>query len=912
MFLRFNLRYRIEHWVLAVNFTILAVTGLVQMFSSSHVSLWIIDRLGSIEIVRHTHHICAIIMIVETLIHIGFVKYRVYVTMSAGPMVPGWNDVITAFQAFRYNLGFESDKPKEGRYTFAEKAEYWAVVWGTLIMVLTGFIMWNPIAFSNYFTGEIVPAAKVAHGLEAVLAVLAIIVWHFYFVLIKRFNPSMFNGYLSKEDMAEEHPLELADIMSGRDKIIIDETARKRYFAFVLPQYIIICVFILSATFYFATFEETALAMIEPIENVEVFSRPTIGDPEILVTWDSHVRNIFAHNCGSCHGDIAVGGLNLIDYDKAMASGKILASDIHHSPIMRVLESGNHPHLLSTADLALVHVWISHGAPREGGEWQPSAPEDLLLAGEETDGESSGISWTSVISGIFSTKCGGCHGTGAMGGLNLTDYQAAMDFGAFVPGDVEASRVMIKMDVGGHMASLTDQDMNLVRVWIESGAPEEGGIPVVQEEEVTGTGLTWGTGIADILSASCGGCHGAGAMGGLNLTNYQAAVDKRAIVPGNSSSSGIIRKMEAGGHMGQLSDADLEAVRDWIDAGAPAGNIQSEEPEDESEEITEESVEEISDVPELVWTSGIADIFAANCSTCHSAAAMGGLNLTDYQAVMDKGVIVPGNPDTSRLLQKIEGGAHMGHLSSLDFATVSLWIENGAEYGEGGPVTVEPEAVEEVTEIPGTESEESTETETDQAARETRNGIPLYYWDADIQDIFTLRCTACHGAAAVAGLDFRTYESLMSSDVVVPENPDASLLIEKIEVEDHPGTLTTEEISLIRAWIWNGALQNENSAGVGNGPDSSDVTDSSETAYTWTSDISSIFMPTCTGCHGAGAAGGLNLTSYQSIMDKGVIDTDDPGSSLLINKVQSGTHFASLVDEQIQMILEWITQGAHE
>jgi len=55
-----------------------------------------------------------------------------------------------------------------GRFTFEEKAEYWALVWGTVIMALTGFMMWNPIATAKFLPGEVYPAAKAAHGAEAV------------------------------------------------------------------------------------------------------------------------------------------------------------------------------------------------------------------------------------------------------------------------------------------------------------------------------------------------------------------------------------------------------------------------------------------------------------------------------------------------------------------------------------------------------------------------------------------------------------------------------------------------------------------------------------------------------------------------------------------------------------------------
>ena len=91
------------------------------------------------------------------------------------------------------------------------------MVWGTFIMIITGFMMWNPIATTNYLPGQFIPAAKVAHGGEAVLAALAIILWHFYHVHLRHFNKSMFIGKMTRHEMEEEHPAELALIEAGKD-----------------------------------------------------------------------------------------------------------------------------------------------------------------------------------------------------------------------------------------------------------------------------------------------------------------------------------------------------------------------------------------------------------------------------------------------------------------------------------------------------------------------------------------------------------------------------------------------------------------------------------------------------------------------------------------------------------------------
>lgn len=115
----------------------------------------------------------------------------------------------------RFNLGKLKNHPLLPVYSFEDKAEYWAMVWGTLIMGLTGFIMWNPINTARLIPGDWIPAAKAAHGGEAILAVLAILVWHVYNVHLKTFNQAVFTGNLDRQQMEEEHGKELAEIEGG-------------------------------------------------------------------------------------------------------------------------------------------------------------------------------------------------------------------------------------------------------------------------------------------------------------------------------------------------------------------------------------------------------------------------------------------------------------------------------------------------------------------------------------------------------------------------------------------------------------------------------------------------------------------------------------------------------------------------
>ena len=209
LYMRFPVLRRIEHLIMLLSFTTLGLTGLPQKYPTSSIGAFVLNILGGIETLRFIHHTAAIVMMFGTAWHILVMGYSVFVMRDQMSMLPSIQDAKDGIQALLYNIGIAKTYPQMGRYTFEEKLEYWAFVWGAVVMGATGFLMWNPITATLYLPGKFVPAAKAAHGGEAVLAVLAIIIWHMYGVHIKRLNKAMFNGKMTEDDMLHEHPLSL-------------------------------------------------------------------------------------------------------------------------------------------------------------------------------------------------------------------------------------------------------------------------------------------------------------------------------------------------------------------------------------------------------------------------------------------------------------------------------------------------------------------------------------------------------------------------------------------------------------------------------------------------------------------------------------------------------------------------------
>ena len=382
---RFPLARRIEHWVMMLSFTTLGLTGLPQKFPSSPISIFFVNILGGIEALRTVHHFAAIVMMLGTAWHLLVFGYMAYVRRTRLSMLPSLQDVKDGWQALMYNLCFAKSFPQMGRYTFEEKMEYWAFVWGAIIMGATGFMMWNPITTVKFLPGEVIPAAKAAHGGEALLAVLAIIIWHMYGVHVKRFNKSMFTGKMNEADMLHEHPLELADIKAGMAEHPVDPVELRKRQRVYLPVASVLALFMLLGVYGFVNAEETAITTVErQVPTVEVFvpwtptpaptqtATPEGGAtaepiPSGPLTLDGSIGVILQAKCSSCHGASAFGGLNLSTYADAMQGGDsgpaIVPGDAESSLLVRIQQAGGHPGQLTPDELARVIEWIEAGAP---------------------------------------------------------------------------------------------------------------------------------------------------------------------------------------------------------------------------------------------------------------------------------------------------------------------------------------------------------------------------------------------------------------------------------------------------------------------------------------------------------------------------------------------------------------------
>ncbi|KXK55513.1 MAG: Formate dehydrogenase-like protein cytochrome b subunit [Chlorobi bacterium OLB5] len=220
-YLRMSFNERIQHFLLFSSFIVLILTGFGLKFPEAFWVKWIVFIIGenAFEARGIVHRIAAIVMIAASVYHVYYILFVPRGKQLLKDFLPRKQDLLDFKDSILYLIGKSDIKPKLGRFSYIEKMEYWAVVWGTVIMSATGFILWFENTFLKIVGTEGMEVSTVIHYYEAILASLAILVWHFYFIFVNPdvypMNKAWIKGTLTKEQMEHEHPLELEEILKA-------------------------------------------------------------------------------------------------------------------------------------------------------------------------------------------------------------------------------------------------------------------------------------------------------------------------------------------------------------------------------------------------------------------------------------------------------------------------------------------------------------------------------------------------------------------------------------------------------------------------------------------------------------------------------------------------------------------------
>ena len=210
-FLRMAETERWQHGLLATSFILLVYTGFALKFPDTWLFAWFVALERGYAWRGWVHRGAAVAMVMACLWHLAYLPTRRGRSHLLA-MLPRFQDIVEVVQNLGYLLGLRAEPPRFDRFSYIEKAEYWALIWGSMVMVATGSALWFENLALKFLTKWVLDLATLVHYYEAWLATLAIVVWHFYYVI---FNPDVYpmnwtwlTGRVSEETLRHEHPRE--------------------------------------------------------------------------------------------------------------------------------------------------------------------------------------------------------------------------------------------------------------------------------------------------------------------------------------------------------------------------------------------------------------------------------------------------------------------------------------------------------------------------------------------------------------------------------------------------------------------------------------------------------------------------------------------------------------------------------
>jgi formate dehydrogenase subunit gamma len=216
---RFNIHHRIQHAIMAFGFTGLIVTGWPLKFPEVAVSQWLAFLVGGPTNIGYIHRGLGVTLIAVSIYHIVYIGWMFMRGQRSMEIMPNLNDAKEALGDIAYFFGLREHRPRFGRYNWVEKFEYFAVAWGTLVMVLTGLVIWAPAFAALHLPNWVINASVIIHDYEALLAGLAIFLWHFYWVHL---HPDVYpmstvwlHGMMTEHEMEHHHPRELEQLRAN-------------------------------------------------------------------------------------------------------------------------------------------------------------------------------------------------------------------------------------------------------------------------------------------------------------------------------------------------------------------------------------------------------------------------------------------------------------------------------------------------------------------------------------------------------------------------------------------------------------------------------------------------------------------------------------------------------------------------
>ncbi|MFZ1927508.1 MAG: cytochrome b/b6 domain-containing protein [Candidatus Sulfotelmatobacter sp.] len=186
---RMNLNFRLAHAGVVLSFPTLVYTGFALKYPESWWARPMLLLESHFAFRGAVHRTAAVVLVAATLYHVIHLATNRRDRLFLKAMLPDVKDATDLLRVFSYNLGLTKIEPRFAKFNYAEKMEYWAFMWGTVVMTVSGCLLWFNNFTLRHFPKWVSDAATAVHYYEALLATFSILIWHFYMVI---FDPLVY------------------------------------------------------------------------------------------------------------------------------------------------------------------------------------------------------------------------------------------------------------------------------------------------------------------------------------------------------------------------------------------------------------------------------------------------------------------------------------------------------------------------------------------------------------------------------------------------------------------------------------------------------------------------------------------------------------------------------------------------
>lgn len=209
---RFSLIRRLEHLLVICSFTCLALTGFPQKYYSANWARILLDLCGGVDGIRRLHHFFGLLALTHLSLHLLAIPLGISLKKMRLSLLPLPQDFKDFWNTWKYHFGYSKEKPCFQFFNYRQKFEYFGILLGATVVMLSGFILLFPGFVTQWLPGHLIPAAREAHSSQAMLALLILVVWHIYGAHFTPeafpMNKSIFTGYQTEEELKRHHKLE--------------------------------------------------------------------------------------------------------------------------------------------------------------------------------------------------------------------------------------------------------------------------------------------------------------------------------------------------------------------------------------------------------------------------------------------------------------------------------------------------------------------------------------------------------------------------------------------------------------------------------------------------------------------------------------------------------------------------------